>query len=248
MKIVNWSFITSSDWGVNHPECTKPLIDKDYVPLTNLTKHIVAERKGVIFLKCPAFTDFMKNTFVFHAPFDLTIDIEVNDETGDGKLFCPNISQEVFETIIDTRFLFDRDRGIDPYPLIGLDWLTMFQTSEPMLIQLLPAFLHYNDFTNKTAVIPGEFDISKWTRSVEVVFEVKKNKERIEIKKGDAIAYMKFHSDEIVKLIEQETPWTESKICAELRAAKKGKPLKDRYEELDKIRKQECPYGKKSQD
>jgi hypothetical protein len=90
----------------------------------------------------------------------------------------------VFDTIIDTRFLFDDNRGISEYPLLGIDWLLTFQSDESTMIQLLPAFFHYNDFTEKTTIIPGEFDISKWTRSVEIAFEVKTPKAKIEIKKG----------------------------------------------------------------
>lgn len=243
MKIVKWSFLTSSEWGLDHPECIKPLLPAKFDPYTNLSKEVISSRKGATFLKCPAHTDFIRNTFVFHAPFDLTIDINVNNESGDVRIFCENISQGVFDTMIDTRFLLDSDRGSSPYPLVGIDWLSVFQADEPMLMQALPATMHYNDFTSKAAIIPGEFDISKWTRPVEIVFEVRNTVERIEIKKGDALAYFKFHCTDIVKLEMSETPWPEMNECNKIRNANKFRPLKERYESLEQVRQGKCPYN-----
>ena len=242
MKTVNWSFVTSSSWYVDHPDCIKPLLPEDYKPFSSLSKHMIAGRKGIVFMKCPAHTDFLKNTFIFHAPFDITINIDVDSETGNGKIFCDNLSQEVFDTIIDTRFLFDDNRGISEYPLLGIDWLLTFQSDESTMIQLLPAFFHYNDFTEKTTIIPGEFDISKWTRSVEIAFEVKNSKAKIEIKKGDALAYFKFYSDEQIKLVEQPQPWDDAKVCCDVRLADTNRPLKERYAALEKVKAAVCPH------
>lgn len=242
MKTVNWSFVTSSGWYIDHPECVKPLLPENYKPFSSLSKHMVAERKGIVFMKCPAHTDFLKNTFIFHAPFDITINIDVDIETGNGKIVCDNLSQEVFDTIIDTRFLFDDNRGISEYPLLGIDWLLTFQSNESTMIQLLPAFFHYNDFTEKTTIVPGEFDISKWTRSVEIAFEVKKPKASIEIKKGDALAYFKFYSNEPIKLVEQPNPWDDAKVCCDIRLANTNRPLKERYAALEKAKAAGCPH------
>ena len=242
MKTINWSFTTNHEWGTDHPECVKPLLSKDYEPFTNLSKEISSSRKGVTYLKCPAHTDFLKNTFVFRAPFDLTIDLEVDPTTDSVKIYCENISQEVFDSIIDKRFLFKNEQGTNPYPLLGVDWLTVFTAEESTLIQVLPAFMHHNDFTEKTTIIPGEYDISKWTRPVETAFEVRSNKERIVIKKDDAIAYIKFHSDEIVKLVKAPTPYDEMKDCNDIRNANTFRPLKERYTSLEEKRTTKCPF------
>lgn len=244
---VNWSFITDSRGYQDHDDLIRPLLDKNYTPLRPLIKDLVKTRKGVVYLKCPATTDFIKNVYVFTAPFDLNLEVEVNEETGDGKIFCDNISQEIFSKIIDTRFLFDDQRGINPYPVLGIDWMMMFQSNEPVMMQLLPAFFHQTDFTNKVTVVPGEFDISKWTRPVELVFEMKNQKEKITIKKGDALSYYRFLTDKPVKLIEQNTPWAESQVCAQIVNQSKFRPLKERYKSLDIERKKiKCPYDNQS--
>lgn len=245
---IYWSFLTNSQGNIDHHDIVKPLLDKDYVPLKPLIKDLVKTRKGVVYLKCPATTDFIKNVYVFTAPFDLTLEIDVDDITGNGKIVCENISQEIFSKIIDTRFLFDDQRGINPYPVLGIDWMLMFQSKEPIMMQLLPAFFHRTEFCQKTSVVPGEFDISKWTRPVELVFETKSQKEKIVIKKGDALSYYRFLTDKPIKLIEQSTPWNESRICAEIVNRSKFRPLKERYSSLEQERKKiGCPYDHKSE-
>lgn len=243
MEKVNWSFITTSSLnGIDHPECVRTLIPENYHPFKNLSKEITRTRKGITYLKCPAHTDFLKNTFVFCAPFDLTINLEVDIQTNSVKIFCENISQDVFNSIVDTRFLFTNRRGKSPYPLIGIDWLPIFTTHTSMLMQLTPAFMHYNDFTQKTTVIPGEYDIGKWSRPVELVFEVRSLKEKIVIKQGDALSYIKFRHDDLVKLEKSETPWDEMNICNSIRYNDQFRPLKERYKALEEIRANKCPY------
>lgn len=242
MNIINWSFLTSNIMRVDHPDCVKPMISDDYSPFKNLSKEITSERKGITFLKCPAHTDFLKNTFVLQAPFNLTIQIDIDDATDSVKIFCPNISQEIFDWIIDPRLLYNKNRGNSPYPVLGIDWLTVFTCKEPMLMQWLPAFMHHNSFTEKTTVIPGEYDISKWTRPIELMFEVKNNKEEIIIEKGDALAYVKFFNDDIVKLAKESTPWDEIVQCDEIVNNNKFRPLKERYEALAEARAGKCPY------
>lgn len=244
MKEINWSFITSSEQFIDHAECVRPLFDANYKPFSSVSKDSISKRKGAVFLKCPAHTDFMKNTFVFCAPFDITIDIKIDKENNKFNIFCKNISQEVFDQIIDTRFLYDR--GINPYPVIGIDWLTVFTAPESIQMQVMPAFMHYNDFTEKTTVIPGEFDIGKWTRPVELVFEIKKIQETVSIKKGDAISYIKFLSEERIKLVPNKTPWEEIVKCNEIRSKNKNRPLSERYRDLEKIRQTKCPHDSKN--
>jgi hypothetical protein len=245
MNIVNWSFITGHQLNTDHPDCIKPLLDSNYYPFVSLSSDIISERKGITFLKCPAHTDFLKNTFVFCAPFDLTIDLEINESIDEVKLYCKNITQDVFESIIDTRFLHNEHRGVSKYPLIGIDWLTVFTANRPTMIQVLPAFMHRNDFTEKTTIVPGEYDIHNWTRPVETVFEVRSNTETIVIKKGDAISYVKFLSDDNIKLVEAITPWNEISVCNDIRNTSRLKSLKERYVSLAAARIDKCPYDQK---
>lgn len=233
MKNIAWSFFTNNKIGeVDHPNCVLPLIDQDYTPFKSLVKDIATSRKGCTYLKCPAHTDFLRNTWVFCAPFDLTLEIEVDPDSDMVRVHCENISQEIFESIIDTRFLHKTEQAKNPYPLVGIDWLYVFACEEPLMMQVFPAFMHKNEFTNKTTVIPGEYDVGRWTRPVETVFEIRSNRERIVIKKEDAISYVKFSSDDQIKMIKSTIPWDEIAQCNDIRNADLFRPLAERYNSL----------------
>jgi hypothetical protein len=242
MKNVAWSFFTNNKIGeVDHPSCVLPLIDQDYSPFKSLVKDIATSRKGCTYLKCPAHTDFLRNTWVFCAPFDLTLEIEVDPDSDMVKVHCENISQEIFESIIDTRFLHKTEQAKNPYPLVGIDWLYVFACEEPLMMQVFPAFMHKNEFTDKTTVIPGEYDVGRWTRPVETVFEIRSNRERIVITKGDAISYVKFSSDDQIKMIKSAIPWDEIAQCNDIRNADLFRPLAERYKSLEVAKTTACP-------
>lgn len=242
MKTIEWSFITNNVTGSDpHPMCVQDLIPKNYNPYKRLSKEVAVSRKGITYLKCPAHTDFLKNTWIFCAPFDLTIEIKIDTIANLTKIYCENISQEVFTQIIDTRFLLPNQQEKNPYPLLGIDWLTVFTCKEPLMLQVFPAFMHRNDFTDKTTIIPGEYDIGQWTRPIESVFEIRSNQERIVIKKGDAISYMKFSSDESITMSKSPVPWDEIAQCNDIRNANLFRPLSERYKSLAEVKFNNCP-------
>ena len=231
MISVNWAFsVRTEEWGDANLTLWAEETETYIQPLSSLSKDIVDSRKDVVFLKCPAHTDFMKNTFVFKSPIDINLDIDITETAT--NVWCDNIPQPLFDKIIDLRFLQVNEAGRSPYPIIGIDFLNTFTCAEEMNISIVPAHMHYNDFTAKTSVIPGTYDISKWTRPVELVFEVRKYKERIEIKKGDALFYVKFNSRSQVKLQKSVTPWDQIDVCSKLRASSTFKSLKYRYQSL----------------
>lgn len=235
MTTVNYSFHTGHEFNIDHPEHIKGFLPNNYYPYSKLSKEIATSRKGVTFMRCPAVTDSFRNTWVLNSPMDLNIDIDVTEEYS--NVYCDNVDQEFFNLMVDIRFLNKSEAGISPYPLIGIDFLNTFTCDKSLMLQTLPSFLHYNDFTQKATVVPGEYDISKWVRPVELVFEVKNKQERISIKKGDALCYFRFLSDDIVKLQEAATPWSEVIVCNDIRNAKLNRPLKERYDSYSAIKK-----------
>jgi|DEB0MinimDraft_6_1074348.scaffolds.fasta_scaffold07409_2 hypothetical protein len=228
MKTVNWSFHTGHEYNLDNPSSAKRFITEDYNGYQPLFKDLMKNRKGVTYAKCPAVTDFFKNTFVFCSPMDLNIEIKV--DKNDASVWCNNVDQEFFDQMIDIRFFDKKEKGISPFPLLGIDFLNTFTCKHSIILQTLPAFLHYNDFTKKTKVIPGEYDISKWVRPLELVFEIENTIEKISIKKGDALAYFKFLDENIVKLKKNPVPWIEIIACNEIRNKNKYRPLKERYD------------------
>ena len=66
------------------------------------------------------------------------------------------------------------------------------------------------------------------------------------LNKGDAIAYFKFHSDQLIKLVPSSTPWEEIKLCNNIRQADTFRPLDERYTSLKEERIKQCPYEPKN--
>lgn len=234
MTTIDWAFSLRTEmWNHTGLDLWADQLEKSIPLPISLAKDVVASRKNVVFFRCPAHTDFLKNTFVFKSPIDISLNIAISDRIA--KIWSNNLDQLVFDKLIDARFLTKEESGNNQHPIIGIDFLNYFTADSSTLLTVTPAYLHYNDFTNKTAIIPGEFDICKWARPVECVFEIKKNIESIEIKKGDAICYFKFRSlaDEPIKLLKSIMPWRIIDHCAELRSQNPFKPLKYRYDSLE---------------
>jgi hypothetical protein len=239
MNTVRYAFsLRNENWNNEDLDAWADYLESTVKCPSSVLKDISESRKNVVFLKCPAHTDFLKNTFVFKSPIDVSINVEADENFY--RVWSDNLSQPLFEKIIDGRFLNNIESGQSPYPLLGIDFLNYFEADVPTILSVTPAFLHHNDFTKKTSIIPGEFDISKWFRSVECVFEIKKDCEKIDIKKGDAICYFKLKSEnnEAIKLTESQISWNKINQCAELRNKDPFKPLKFRYESVEKIIKQ----------
>jgi len=184
-------------------------------------------RENTVFLKCPAHTDYLKNTFVFKSPIDIHFNLDFDQENA--KIFCKNIDQTIFNNIVDLRFTSRDNMGNSEYPIIGLDFLNTFVSDQPVTVDITPAFMNHNDFVQKTSVIPGSYDISKWTRPIECVFEVRNKKCEIDIKKNDALYYIRFRTNDKIKFKKMNMPWPEIDICADLRAEAPFKSLKYRY-------------------
>jgi hypothetical protein len=233
MTEINYSFSLRQDnWENDDLNAWADYIEEQVDCPQLLTREVVENRKGVVFLKCPAHTDFLKNTYVFRSPFDIFLNIETTNDKL--KIWSDNVSQPLFEKLIDVRFLNQSESGASPYPIVGIDFLNLFVADSSTLMSVMPAFLHYNDFTDKASIIPGEFDISKWVRPVECVFEIKKQTESIKILKDDALCYFKFRTDESIKMVKSQMPWKTVDDCAKLRASAPFKPLKFRYESFKK--------------
>ena len=211
-------------------------VDKSFI-LSPLAQDIFTSRKNVIFSKCPAHTGYLRNMFVFRSPIDIHLHLEITEEYK--KVYSNNLDQYALEQLIDTRFLEPSEKGNSPYPLLGIDLLNCFYTDTSVEMEMLPAYLHYNNFTQNHVVVPGSYNIGKWVRPAELVFESRSNNIEINITKGDALVYFKFRTEEAVKLTEVDFPWDEIKKCNTIRQHNPFRPLSDRYKSYLEISKQQ---------
>lgn len=231
------------NWGFNlgHRYYDTTILDSVEVDksrlLTPLAKDLFSTRRNVIFSKCPAHTGYLRNMFVFRSPIDVHLHLEITEEYK--KVYSNNLDQYALEQLIDTRFLESSEKGNSPYPLLGIDLLNCFYSDQPVEMEMLPAYLHYNNFTQNHVVVPGSFDIGKWVRPAELVFESRSNNIDININEGDALVYFKFHCETNVNLQEADFPWDKIKTCNTIRQQRPFRPLSDRYKSYLEISTQQ---------
>lgn len=195
-----------------------------------IAKEFQKTRKLSHFSVCPAHTDFIKNIFIIRSPIDLEFDYS----------YPKGIITKDIEL---ARLMFDVRFNVDSlYPQIELNLQHYFISDSSCEVIALPAFMHYNNFTNNATVIPGKFDIGKWVRPISCSFELKTKEGSVSIKKGDALFYIKFNTHNAVKLEKiKETSKELEKLnklryaCIDLKSKNSMQPLSKRYQSLTKI-------------
>jgi hypothetical protein len=157
------------------------------IPLSN---HLdFKEFFGPIAIKCPAIVDDLKNVYVIKSPVDLKLIFE------NGRVNVENQSIDFARSFLG-----------DPMGKHGLHQLELsylFFAEKSLLMTQLPAYYDSNNFTSTTFNITASFDIGKWFRVAgKSTFLIKPDTTCIDIKEGDALLYIKFNTQEKVKLIE----------------------------------------------
>jgi len=139
----------------------------------------------VKYTRCPVFRDHLTNLFSYNAPFDYNLKLK------SGRIESDFYDQQLFQEYVFIRSMEEKLFSLmDPCLVIpDCDSLEMSQT---------PAYLDQNGFVDNTIVIPGSFDIAKWPRKVECPFYLKNDS--FDIKEGDALLYIKFHTKEKIKI------------------------------------------------
>ena len=133
--------------------------------------------------KCPAFVNEFKNTFVIKSPTDFSINI---DPSTSNPILSPTSFPEISVRQPQSK-LFDLHIG------------TYFFSGEEVEISQIPASIHYNNFTENTMLLSGKYNIHKWFRPINPSgkFLIPK----INVKRGDALYYVKFHTNKKIKFI-----------------------------------------------
>jgi len=166
--------------------------------------------------QCYAAIEFSKNIFVIKSPFDFTLWKE-NDQVMSDK------PQEWFDYYIFWGLMQEFDS-------IQIQLKDFFFSEEDLEISQLPAYLHDNNFISNTYLLPGKMNIYKWFRGILPGFKWKKD--RIEVKKGDALYYVQFHTDEQVEFKQFEVSdelIRLSRMCTDVKEYKGRLPLAKLY-------------------
>jgi len=140
--------------------------------------------------KCPAVIDESKNTFKINSPVDMNITFS-EDFTGITSEY-----QQDFEFIKHFIGPFGPDKVIQLS-----DPTYLFYCEEPLTMTQLPPYYEQNNFVDNCMGLSATFNINSWFRPVKPSFKLRDNKRTIDINTTDALMYLKFNTDEKIKLV-----------------------------------------------
>jgi hypothetical protein len=161
----------------------------DPEPVNNLTvfKDYKTAHKHNNFKLCPSYLDHIENLYALRFPIDYTLDLN-------GGVRSEQFDRRFFEN-----FVFVREEGV-----LGFNVRHVMFCEEPLTMSITPAYLEDNDISNNTIVFPGQFDIGRWFRNTDCAFQVKQGVKRLQVQRGDAFNYIRFHTEQQVELVRFE--------------------------------------------
>jgi hypothetical protein len=142
---------------------------------------------------CPAFKDTCRNTYALHTPVDYELTYEGQDITTEMY------DEPFFQNVVNIRDTsFQR--------MTSLNFKYVLFSEQEIEAEIIPCFLTSNGFTDNADLIPGKINIGKWMRPVECAYFAKLGDRTISFKEGEPFAFVRFHTDEKVRL--RKFNWT----------------------------------------
>jgi hypothetical protein len=184
-------------WTV-YPLPNLPLLNyKEPTSLTNLINDFEYKTENIRdnFKYCPAVKNSSKNTFRLQFPFDYNIELK-ND-----AIVSTFYDQDFFDKMVLVRSVEKKH--------LSFNLAYLFVCEDDLEIETTSCHFSDNDFTNKTMIVPGRFNIGKWVRPLDCAFFIKNNHTSLSINNGDDYCYIKFNTNETVEL---KKFYTSSKI------------------------------------
>lgn len=205
MSLVKWMISTNAAFNLIEAMGADNVVA---IPPEKLLTNLSKTQPGMLHYTCPAFIDTFKNTYIFRAPFDVSIRIDPVDRTVQMDK-----DPQFVEKYLQHRV---KDAPPDGDVLFSLNHFLLFVTDNDIEIETIPSYYHQSDFVDKTMLISGRFNIRDWVRNVEIASLVKNSKPEnkepifIKIKRGDPLFYIRFHpADGSVVKLQQEFDFEE---------------------------------------
>lgn len=145
---------------------------------------------------CPAFNDHLKNMFGIKSLYSYKFRID-----PDGNVLSNDFDQDFFARHVNIKSVNKK--------LFSFNQSFIFFTDEDTLPTTLsiPPYLEDNNITERCMVMPGELDIAKWFRNIDMAFYLKKNYNEFIIEEGEIFSYIKFHTNKKIKFVPfRQTP------------------------------------------
>lgn len=172
------------------------LVSYEPESLLKSCKKLFAKNKTDVLLQCYSITEEMKNTFVIRAPFDL--DISFADSDRGFVITNVDLPQQDFNDMLQSTPDLTRNIFVHEALQLFVGFSFHFFSETSLKMSTLPAHYHETGVSG-VPYITGSYDIAKWFRPVNACY-LNSSKKDMKIKRGDALFYVKFHTEEQVIL------------------------------------------------
>jgi hypothetical protein len=143
-----------------------------------------AIRNNKTYNRCPANKTAFKNTFFVQSPLDFDITFDDNYQ-GTG---------------LRSDWLIPREQDFENRITAEIDLGWLFFCEESLMLEITPPYSHDTTVSKYGSIAVGSFDISKWFRPVMPTYFLWENERRFLIKANEPLAYIRFLTDEKIKL------------------------------------------------
>lgn len=170
----------------------EPYMNATHYEPESAYKYYKDRKEGELFLKCPAFIQSLKNTFIIRAPYDISLEFK------NGTVVTDKFDQNFFNKNIDLRHA----KNLQPPFVVELMPRYVFvpEGDTSVVLNILQLILQ----PHKYGFLTGEFNITKWVRPVSYTIEIYDTSEPIVFRRGDPLFMVRFTTaDNSVVTLEQ---------------------------------------------
>ena len=224
--IIYWApaYQSRDHYDLNHLYATPKSIYEEIAIHKAPLKDVVSDD----YLRCPATSKFLKNTFVVRAPVDTHANLNFKTSRANHVIDSP-----ADERTYKVKLNFTHQPTLINRNLIDYSHPILFFSEEESMIATLtsPYFEKVSSYDYGT-IIPGQFDIGKWFRPMNFEFQLWEGVDSIKISAGEALGYINFQTDKKIILKRFNTTRDMDKLISsilDVSPFKKFARLSDRY-------------------
>jgi hypothetical protein len=143
------------------------------------------------FLRCPAFSDLAKNTFVHRAPVDTHATFDFK-RSRVNYVFGSPADEDRYRVKLE----FKHQPTLQDHNLIQYTWPILFFSEEDSMVATLTApYFERTVSQDYGVIVPGRFDVGKWFRHMNAEFQLWSGVSEIKIPANEALFYVHFDTD-----------------------------------------------------
>lgn len=156
---------------------------------SNILKKFIGSTETKNFIQCPAVMNKLKQTYVMFARTDIDMAIQLDENkkvSGFGFVDPEKVAiggKLSHSPTLENQFLLELDMSV------------VFFAEEPLMVSSSSPYFHQTPHLNYGALVPGEFDVGRWFRPINLEYNLWPDVTRLKIDAGEPLVYFSFNTD-----------------------------------------------------